>query len=336
MYGGSTAQISEEGVIMIVNHLAAITLAFLLDLLIGDPPKWPHPVRWIGSFILYLDKKWNKGERRRLKGTAMVLAVLGTVFLAASLIAAAGYVLHPLAGIVIEAVLISTTIAQKSLKEAAMEVYGPLHEGNLREARLKLSYIVGRDTDKLDEPEIVRGTVETVAENTSDGITAPLFWALIGGAPLALVYRAANTCDSMAGYKNEKYLHFGWASARLDDLLNFIPARLTGLLMLLGKKPEHSSFKETWAILLRDSRKHPSPNSGWGEAAAAALMGVQLGGINFYKSITSDRARMGDPIVILEKGHILSVIEIMKRTCLLFLLFLWLGGMLIELAFAWI
>jgi adenosylcobinamide-phosphate synthase len=321
---------------MIVYHLAALTLAFLLDLLIGDPPKWPHPVRWIGSFILFLDKKWNRGGQRKVKGVIMVLTVLGAVFLAASAITYTGYHIHPLAGIIVEAILISTTIAQKSLKEAALEVYSPLHRENISEARLKLSYIVGRDTDKLEEPEIVRGTVETVAENTSDGITAPLFWALIGGAPLALLYRAANTCDSMAGYKNEKYLEFGWASARLDDLLNFIPARLTGLLMLLGKKPEHSSFKEAWDILLRDSRKHPSPNSGWGEAAAAALMGVQLGGINYYKGIVSDRARMGDPVVILEKGHILSVIEIMKRTSLLFLLFLWLGGMLFELAVTWI
>jgi adenosylcobinamide-phosphate synthase len=321
---------------MIVYHLAALTLAFLLDQLIGDPPKWPHPVRWIGSFILFLDKKWNRGSKRKLKGTIMVLAVLSTVFLAASAITYTGYHIHPLAGIIIEAILISTTIAQKSLKEAALEVYSPLHRENISVARLKLSYIVGRDTEKLEEPEIVRGTVETVAENTSDGITAPLFWALIGGAPLALLYRAANTCDSMAGYKNERYLEFGWASARLDDLLNFIPARLTGLLMLLGKKPEHSSFKEAHDILLRDSRKHPSPNSGWGEAAAAALMGVQLGGINYYKGIVSDRARMGDPVVVLEKGHILSVIEIMKRTSLLFLLFLWLGGMLFELAVTWI
>ena len=134
--------------------------------------------------------------------------------------------------------MISTTIAYKGLKEAALEVYHPLQKNDMNEARRKLSYIVGRDTEKLDESEIVRGTVETVAENTSDGVTAPLFWALIGGAPFALLYRAINTCDSMVGYKNDRYLDFGWASARMDDIVNWIPSRLTGFIMLLTNRPQ--------------------------------------------------------------------------------------------------
>ena len=185
----------------------------------------------------------------------------------------------------------------KKSAEAGMEVYRPL-AGKKDEAGLKLSYIVGRDTEKLDESEIVRGTIETVAENTSDGITAPLFWAFIGGAPLAMVYRVINTCDSMVGYKNEKYSDFGWASAKLDDVVNWIPSRITGFLMLLAYRPEKAKIKATWKILFRDAKKHPSPNSGWCEAAAAALLGVQLGGVNTYKGIVSNRALMGDPLYL--------------------------------------
>ena len=194
----------------------------------------------------------------------------------------------------------ATTIAHKSLKDAALEVYDPLQKEDYQEARLKLSYIVGRDTEQLDESEIVRGTVETVAENTSDGVTAPMFWAWIGGAPFALLYRAINTCDSMVGYKNDKYSEFGWASARMDDVVNWIPSRLTGFIMLLANRPQKTKVKKTWKILFRDAKKHPSPNSGWCEAAAAAILGVQLGGVNTYKGIVSNRALMGDPLYPLE------------------------------------
>jgi adenosylcobinamide-phosphate synthase len=320
---------------MIFQHFTAIILAVLLDKLIGDPPHWPHPVRWMGFLIRILEKSWNRGKRKKIRGTAMVFAVLLAVGTAAVTVVRAGYLLHPAVGIITEAVLISAAIAQKSLKQAALDVYKPLKAEDLCEARRKLSYIVGRDTGQLSEPEIVRGAVETVAENTSDGITAPLFWAMIGGAPLALIYRAINTCDSMVGYRNEKYLEFGWASARLDDLANWIPSRLTSFAMLLANRPEQGDATEAWKAVWRDARKHPSPNSGWGEAAVAAILGVQLGGINFYKGIISDRARMGTPIVPLEKQHILKVNKIMDRTVLLFLLILCLGGMLFEMASAW-
>lgn len=319
---------------MMVYHLIALTLAIMIDLLVGDPPKWPHPVRWMGNLISLLEKKLNDGAAKRWKGVAMLLFVLITVFLVATGIVLFFYSIHPLAGIFVESVLIATTIAQKSLKEAALDVFHPLEKGVLPEARIKLSYIVGRDTDQLDEGEIVRGTVETVAENTSDGVTAPLFWALIGGAPLAMVYRAINTCDSMVGYKNERYQEFGWASARLDDLVNWIPSRLTGVLMLIGNRPEKTSYQKAWEILFRDAKRHPSPNSGWGEAAVAAILGIQLGGINYYKGMISNRAKMGDPIIPLEKSQIIKTNKILGRTTVLFLLTLWLGGMLLELAFS--
>ncbi len=319
-----------------IGHLLAITLAFLIDRLIGDPPAWPHPVKWIGSLISTLDKKWNHGSNRKWKGVMMISVVLASVLLLSYLIIVAAYQVHFLVGLVVESILISTTIAHKSLKDAAMDVYTPLEKGDIGYARLKLSYIVGRDTEHLAEGEIVRGTVETVAENSSDGVTAPIFWAWIGGAPLALLYRAINTCDSMVGYKNDRYSDFGWASARLDDVVNLIPSRLTGFMMLLSNRPFDGNRKQAWEILFRDAKKHPSPNSGWCEASAAGLLGVQLGGMNTYKGIVSNRALMGDPVSSLNKNHILKMNGILTRTVLMFLLFLWLGGVLIDLALTWI
>lgn len=316
---------------MIYYHLYAITLAFFLDLLIGDPPDWPHPVKWIGSLINRLDGALNKGKSKKRNGLFMLLIVLLIVLAVTCMTVYLAYTIHPLAGIIWEGIVISTTIAQKSLKQAGMDVYKPLHTQDMVKARLKLSYIVGRDTAELDESEIVRGTVETVAENTSDGITAPLFWAAIGGAPLAMMYRAINTCDSIVGYKNDQYGDFGWASAKLDDIVNWIPSRLTGLLMLLGSKSGHHSWRGRWKILFEDAKKHPSPNSGWCEAGVAALLGVQLGGRNVYKGVVSDRARMGIPLVPLEAFHIQKTITIMHRASFLFLLMLWLGGVMLAI-----
>ncbi|MBU8790497.1 adenosylcobinamide-phosphate synthase CbiB [Oceanobacillus caeni] len=320
---------------MIVYHLIAITLAILIDSIIGDPPSWPHPVKWMGSGISRMEKKWNRGKSRKLKGIIMVFMMITVTFFITFLLVWGFYHIHVIAGILLESILISTTIARKGLKDAALEVYVPLKMGNFKEARLKLSYIVGRDTETLGEEEMVRGTVETVAENISDGVTAPLFWALIGGAPLALVYRAINTCDSMVGYKNEKYGEFGWASAKLDDVVNWIPSRLTGFLILIAHQPAHMKVTKAWEILFRDSRKHPSPNSGWLEASVAALLGVQLGGINYYKGVISNRAKMGEPIIPLHKDHIIETNKILTRTTIVFLVVLWIGGGVIELTATW-
>ncbi|WP_141433261.1 adenosylcobinamide-phosphate synthase CbiB [Bacillus sp. 03113] len=320
---------------LIFYHLIAMILAFIIDRIIGDPPHWPHPVKWIGSLISILDKNWNKGTRKKEKGLGMLMTVLLIVFSSTFFITWSFYQLHPLAGVLVESIIISTTIAQKSLMEAAMDVYIPLKAGNLQEARLKLSYIVGRDTEQLNESEVVRATVETVAENTSDGVTAPLFWAFIGGAPLAMVYRAINTCDSMVGYKNDIYKDFGWASAKLDDVVNWIPSRLTAFLLLLTRKPVHFSSNAAWKVLFRDAVQHPSPNSGWGEAAVAALLGVQLGGVNYYKGKISNRAKMGDPIVSLDHTHILKAINLLKSASLSFLMTLLIGGIIYVLAVTW-
>ncbi|MTH53055.1 cobalamin biosynthesis protein CobD [Bacillus mangrovi] len=314
-----------------INHLLALSIALLIDRVAGDPPSMPHPVRWFGRAVSYFENNWNKGQARKAKGMAMVLILSASVLAGTCLLTFFFYGLHPAAGVLFEAIVIFTAIAQRSLKEAAQEVEAPLAAGDLEQARLKLSYIVGRDTEHLQEAELVRGTVETVAENTSDGVTAPLFWAAAGGAPLALLYRLVNTLDSMVGYRNERFKDFGWASAKLDDLVNWIPARITAFAMLLS----HNRL-DLWRKTAADAAKHPSPNSGWGEAASAYLLGIQLGGINTYKGAVSDRARMGVPSHSLKRKHISEVISVMDRTVLAFLALLWLGGILIEAAITWL
>jgi adenosylcobinamide-phosphate synthase len=318
-----------------IHHLLSIIVALFIDRIVGDPHHWPHPVRWIGQFISFLEVRWNKGKYQKWRGVLFAFTVLLTVFLLSLFITVASYSIHTIIGIIIEAILIYTSISQRSLKEAALEVYDPLVANNMQLARKKLSSIVGRDTENLEESEIVRGTVETVAENTSDGITAPLFWALLGGAPLAMLYRAVNTCDSMVAYKNDRFLEFGWASARIDDGFNWIPSRLTGIVMVVCSPSKFRTRKESLAILFRDAGKHPSPNSGWGEAAVAGILGVQLGGLNYYGGKPSVRAEMGDSDTPLRSHHIIDSIRIMNRTVIVFTLLLVGGGILYELAKAW-
>ncbi|MEG0449296.1 MAG: adenosylcobinamide-phosphate synthase CbiB [Lysinibacillus sp.] len=314
--------------------IIACVIGLIFDFLVGDPPKMPHPVRWIGRFIQWQSKHLNKGQFRKAKGSIVAITVVGTTMLVVYGIVFASYQISIVFGVIVEGLLIGIGLAQKSLKEAAMAVYVPLVQGDFKEARVKLSWIVGRDTDQLDEDEIVRGVVETVSENTSDGITAPLFFAFLFGAVGLWGYKAVNTLDSMIGYKNEVYKDFGTFSARLDDILNFIPSRLTGLFIVLFTRNEttYSLFArlKRWYI---DARKHPSPNSGWLEAATAVQLGVQLGGLNRYKGIESYRATMGEKLVPLTKQHITTTIIHMRVATLLFaLVMIGVGGVIIAIA----
>lgn len=321
---------------MIVNHLIAITLAYVIDRIVGDPKSLPHPVRLIGKGIAFLERRINRGNFRRLKGSLVVLIIVAVVIGITLLITYFAYGVHRYFGIGIEALLIATTIATKGLADAANAVYRPLNKGNFAAARENLSMIVGRDTEQLSEAEITRATVETVAENTSDGITAPLFWALIGGAPLALAYRAMNTCDSMLGYKNEQFAEFGWVSARLDDIVNYIPSRLTGMLMIaVNKSVQVHSRRDCFRILIRDAKKHASPNSGWLEVSMAALLGIQLGGVSTYNGVTSERARIGEFRYPLQVKHIVQAVSIMHRTIIATIVLFWLGGGMIAFARSW-
>ncbi|WP_223068982.1 adenosylcobinamide-phosphate synthase CbiB [Paenibacillus caui] len=274
-----------------------IPAAYILDRLIGDPRWLPHPVIGMGKAIRGIEAAIRRRvPARRFKAAGMLLplSVAGGAFL---LTWAAVWLLaqvSPWLSAAAQVALIATTIAAKGLRDAGMQVCADLKRGDLNAARRSLGMIVGRDTAHLEPPEIARGAVETVAENIVDAVVSPLFYALIGGAPLAMAYRAVNTLDSMVGYKNEKYMDLGWASARLDDAANYIPARLTVLLLVCAAWLQSHSAKRAWRMVRRDAKLHPSPNSGYPESAVAGALGIRLGGENVYHGVKSFRAYMGE------------------------------------------
>jgi len=296
--------------------LLLLAAAIVIDWCVGDPPRLPHPVVGIGKLIGLLERLLLRGSGSRtvtrLKGAVLALTVVAATALMMWGLCLLAYRIHPWAGFAVNAWFISTTIAVKGLKDAAMLVYEPLRQGDLAQARKMVGRIVGRDTDGLEEREVARAAVETVAENTVDAFVAPLFFALIGAAPLAMLYRAANTLDSMVGYKNEKYRDFGWASARLDDALNWIPARVTGaLLALTAACSRNASGRRAWRAIRAFAHLHPSPNSGIPEAAVAGALGVELGGTNRYGGVVSERARLGWSLRPLEADDIVRTVRLM-------------------------
>ncbi|WP_041219277.1 adenosylcobinamide-phosphate synthase CbiB [Desulfitobacterium dichloroeliminans] len=283
---------------MLILYPLSIGLGFLWDQIVGDPPKWPHPVIFMGRIISWYEVRFNQGNhrKRRLKGALLTLIlVTGSFALTAGLIGVAQEISFGL-GLIIEVLLISSTLAGKSLLEAGSQVLQPLREGNLEGARNKLGWFVSRDTANLSEGEVARGTIETLAENFVDGILSPLFFLLLGGAPLAMAFKAVSTLDSMIGYRNERYEDFGCFAARTDDWANYIPARLSiGILGLAGwfyKLPVRQALR----IWRRDAKAHPSPNGGNPESMVAGLLGIQLGGTNIYHGKVHHRAEMGDPL----------------------------------------
>lgn len=305
--------------------------AIVLDWLIGDPRWLPHPVIIIGKWISYLEKKLWPGQAKKRNGTIFTLIVITTSFLFTWTLSAASLWIHPWLGYVVNTWLIATTIAIKGLKDAAMLVHEPLTRGDLTEARKYTGYIVGRDTEELDEHELARATVETVAENTVDAVVSPLFYALLGAAPLAMLYRTVNTLDSMVGYRNAKYLQFGWASARLDDVLNWIPARVTGLMLVAVSWSFRSvSAARAWKAIRTFAHLHPSPNSGIPEAAVAGGLGIQLGGLNHYGGVKSERARLGWPTRPIVKEDIIHTVRLLYGVS-----YLVMGGLLCA-ACAWL
>lgn len=287
-------------------------LALLIERVVGYPTglyrATGHPVTWIGTLISWLDARLNNGQGRKLKGVALLLLLLLTV-LAIGLLVIAVTRRVPF-GWMLEAILASTLLAQKELGRAVKAVADGLNV-SLETGRRAVSQIVGRDPETLDEPGVARAAVESLAESTSDGVVAPLFWLLVGGLPGVLVYKAANTADSMIGHKNERYREFGWASARFDDLLNWVPARLTALLvagaafLVRRTDPEHA-----WGVALRDAKKHDSPNAGWPEAAFAGALGFRLGGPRAYDGETHDLPAFGDGRADLSALDILKALEL--------------------------
>jgi adenosylcobinamide-phosphate synthase len=289
-----------------------ILLAILLDLLLGDPRWLPHPVQGIG----WLAQRAEAPLRRlvpnpKLAGIVAVGWVVGSTTLICLGLLKGAALLHPLAGDIVAILTLYTCLATRSLHDHALAVYRPLQVGDLIEARQRVGWLVGRDTAELDEGEVTRAAVESVAENTVDGCTAPLLFACLGGPLGALAYKAISTLDSTFGYKNERYLQFGWASARLDDLANLVPARLTALLTVAAAGVLRLRTKNAWGIFWRDRHNHPSPNGGQIESAVAGALGVRLGGVNSYFGQPSSRPFMGDPLQPLQAGHILQAVRLM-------------------------
>lgn len=298
--------------------------AYLIDRVVGDPRSLPHPVIIMGWWITRLERVIRslvkEESHLKLAGVLFPLVIVGGSYAVVWLILWGATFIHPVLAWILGAWLISATIATKGLADAGMEIARHLVAGDMEAARRSLSMVVGRDTERLDEPEVCRGAVETVAENIVDAIVSPLIFAAIGGAPLAMAYRAANTLDSMVGYKNEKYLNLGWASARFDDVLNYIPARLTALLLVAASWLQRLDGKQCWAMIRRDAHLHPSPNSGLPEAGVAGALGVQLGGLNYYQGVASNRAKMGDAKRPLQASDIVATIRLMYLVSLLCLL----------------
>lgn len=300
-----------------------LTLAVIIDWIIGDPYWFPHPVIYIGKLIKALENMGRKHIKQRMNmkiyGGIIVLIVSMASFcipyILLHLVKPIPIIYHSL-----NILILWTTIAAKCLYVEGKKVYTSLEKRDIKDARVKLSYIVGRDTSELSENDIIRADVETVAENTSDGVIAPLLFAAIGGAPLAMLYKGINTMDSMLGYMNEKYRDIGFFPAKTDDVFNFIPARVTGILMSLCAPVVNGNILDSLKIMIRDRRNHKSPNCAYPEGAAAGALRVQLGGTNRYFGEIVEKPTIGDKIRDLSKDHINDTIKLMYAAEVLFII----------------
>ena len=299
-------------------NIAAMLIGFVLDLCIGDPEGWPHPVIWIGKFISFMEKRLRARGGNLRRGAVWLTA--STVLLSMAATAVVLFVLYlidEIALLIGMGLLSWTCISAKCLAKEGRGVAQALRI-SLERGRKQVGRIVGRDTSELTESEIIRATVETVAENTTDGVIAPMLYLILGGPILAMGFKAASTLDSMVGYLDEKYRDIGWSSAKLDDVLNFIPARLTGLMMCLVAPLCRLDGWNALRILKRDHANHLSPNCAWSEAAAAGALHVQLGGTHMYFGKPVEKPTIGDDDRAVESGDILRTNRLLYATaCLL-------------------
>lgn len=323
---------------MLWDPVAPVVFGFLLDLLFGDPHWLPHPVRWIGCLISLLEtgmrRLFPQGKRGEQIGgiltTLLTLAIsIGT---ASAAIALARWI-HPFIGFVLETLICYQMLAARALQKESMRVFDALNAGNLVDARYAVSRIVGRDTDTLNFDGVTKAAVETVAENTSDGVVAPLFYLLLGGVPLGVCYKAVNTLDSMIGYKNDRYRWFGKFSARLDDLFNLVPSRLCALLMIGTAQLCGLDGRGALRIWQRDRRNHASPNSAQTEAACAGALGVQLAGDAWYSGRLTRKPTIGDSLRPVEPEDIRRANRLMYTASIAALLLLGAARLLFSLFF---
>lgn len=304
-----------------MSSLSATTLiiASIIDYIIGDPWGWPHPVRLMG-WAIALGKNTilryiRTATGQKIAGTLLAILMIGGSGLGSWGLVYLAFQLNYWLGLMLQCILLASCFAGKSLRDAAIAVLLPLEAGDLSQARTTLSSYVGRDTDNLNRTEVLRAVLETVAENATDGVIAPLFYAAIGGLPLAIAYKAASTLDSMIGYRESPYTYLGWFSAKLEDILTWLPCRYTVLsIALLSGHPY-----EVWQICCRDAPKDPSPNSGWSECAFAAALGVQLGGISTYKGIAKYKPLLGNATQSIDIETIKQATQLMQISVLLLL-----------------
>ena len=291
-------------------------MAFILDCIIGDPQNPFHPIRLMGYGIslgvtVYKKTKVKNHKVRFIMGAVLTLIIVGFSYTVTALVTRSLYHINFWIGLILEAVICYFLIAARALRDESMKVYRSLYAGNIEEAKKNLSFIVGRDTQNLNLPGIVKAAVETVAENLSDGVVAPLIFICIGGAPLGMAYKAINTLDSMIGYKNDEFEYFGKFAARLDDTANFIPSRISALLMILGSTFTGGDIKRAVRIYIRDRYNHKSPNSGQTESVCAGALGLCLGGDNYYQGVLVHKPTIGDGIYEPAPEHIIAVNRLM-------------------------
>lgn len=305
--------------------LGAIVAGFILDLIFGDPHWLPHPICLIGNLIGFLEKNLRRllapGKTALLLGGAlMVVIVLSLSYVVPYAVLMLAEQASPWLRFALETIMFYQIFATKCLRDESMKVYTALHNNDLEDARVKLSWIVGRDTKELTAEEVTKGAVETVAENTADGIIAPMFYMFIGGAPLAFLYKGINTMDSMVGYKNDKFLYFGRCAAKLDDVANFIPARITGILMILASYFLNMNAAGAWKIFWRDRYNHLSPNSAMTESVTAGALNIQLGGDHYYFGKLVHKDTIGDNIRPVVAEDIVAVNNLLYMTAVISLL----------------
>ena len=319
-------------------HISALVLGLLLDLAFGDPRWLYHPIRLIGNLIAWAEKPFRAAFPKSEKGE-LAAGMFFAVFVVAvstavpALLLALASRLSSWLAFALEVFWSFQILAAKSLKSESMKVYAALKEGDLPKARKAVSMIVGRDTQNLSEEGVAKAAVETVAENSSDGVIAPLLFLALGGPALGFFYKAVNTLDSMVGYKNDKYLYFGRFSAKLDDVLNFIPSRISGLLLVLASPLACLSMEGAWKIFRRDRRNHASPNSAQTEAAAAGALGVQLAGDAYYFGKLYKKPTIGDPLRPVEYEDIRRVNRLMYAAVCLALVLAVLAAAAANLSF---
>lgn len=301
------------------QHLMALAIGFALDLVVGDPHWLPHPIRLVGRLISGLERILRrvfpatpKGERAAGVVLVVLVCTISTACAIALLVLCG--MASPWLALAVESIMCYQMLATKALKDESMKVYDALAVGDLAAARSAVSMIVGRDVERLDAAGVTRAAVETVAENASDGVVAPLLFMAVGGAPLGVFYKTVNTMDSMVGYRNEKYRYFGTAAARFDDVLNFVPARLSGVLMVCAASIARLDAKGAWRIFLRDRRKHASPNSAHTEAACAGALDVALAGDAWYFGKLVEKPTIGDALRPVEAADIVRANRLLYAT----------------------